>query len=262
MIEREKLRGGKMREEGRNHILNHRKWVSVLAVCLLMTVLFWSTETVREEVDAGARNRVYQVYCLGDSITYGSGLSKEARPEACYPARLEQLLGARYTVVNYGVPGATLQDVSEKSYRSTGYLELTEMQSPDLLILMLGTNDSRAEYWNEAEYKQQCIALIKELQAIPSQPYVYVMAPPEAFPLENGGIIYGIDNSVLQGAVRETVRAAAEETGAGFIDLYAVTENHPEYFTDGVHPNETGYALLAETVAERIRQDEQAGVFQ
>ena len=261
MIEGEKLRGGKMREEGKNRIFNQKKWVNALAVCLLFAVLFWNTETVREEVDAEARERICQVYCLGDSITYGSGLSKEERPAACYPARLEQLLGARYAVINYGVPGATLLDTPEKSYRSTGYLELTEAQSPDLLILMLGTNDSRAAYWNEVEYKKQCIALIKELQEISSRPYVYVMAPPEAFPLENGEIIYGIDNGVIQGTVREAVRAAAEETGAGFIDLYAVTENHPEYFTDGVHPNETGYALLAETVAERIRQDEQAGVF-
>lgn len=251
-----------MKEECRNRIFNQKKWVSALAVCLLFAILFWNTETLEEEVDAGTKERIYQIYCLGDSITYGSGLSEEERVTESYPAKLEQLLGARYTVINYGVPGATLQDTPEKSYRNTGYLDITEMQSPDILIVMLGTNDSKVAYWNVDAYREQYVTLVRELQDIPCHPYVYLMAPPEAFPLEDGKIIYGIDNGVIQGEIRETVRAVAEETGAGLIDLYAVTENHPEYFKDGVHPNETGYALLAETVADRIRQDREAGVYE
>lgn len=262
MIEGEKLRGGKMKEERRNRIFITKKWGNVLAVCLLFAILFRNTETLQEAVDAGTKERVYQIYCLGDSITYGSGLSEEERVTASYPAMLAQLLGARYTVVNYGVPGATLQDAPEKSYRNTGYLDITEMQSPDILIVMFGTNDSKAAYWSADAYREQYAALVRELQDIPCHPYVYLMAPPEAFPLEDGKIIYGIDNVVIQGELREAVRAVAEETGAGFIDLYGVTENHPEYFKDGVHPNETGYALLAETVAERIRQDREAGAYE
>lgn len=251
-----------MSEERRERNFNQKKGVRALAVCLFFAILFWNTETLKEEVDAGTKDHIYQIYCLGDSITYGSGLSEEERTAACYPARLKQLLGARYTVVNYGVSGATLQDLPERGYRNTGYLDLVEMQSPDIVIVMLGTNDSRESHWDAKRYKEQYITLVKELQDISSRPYVYLMTPPEAFPLEDGNIIYGIDNGVIQGEIRETVRAVAEETGAGLIDLYAVTENHPEYFKDGVHPNETGYALLAETVADRIRQDREAGVYE
>lgn len=251
-----------MKKERGNRMFNRRKWARALAVCLFFAVLFWDTETLKEEVDAGAKDRIYQVYCLGDSITYGSGLSEEERVTSSYPEKLEQMLGARYAVVNYGVSGATLQDTLERSYRNTGYLDIIKTQSPDILIIMLGTNDSKATHWDVDAYREHYVTLVKELQDMPCHPYVYLMAPPEAFPLEDGNIIYGIDNGVIQGEIRETVRAVAEETGAGFIDIYAVTENHPEYFKDGVHPNKEGYALLAETVADRIRQDREAGVYE
>ena len=36
------------------------------------------------------------------------------------------------------------------------------------------------------------------------------------------------------------------------IDLYAVTEDHPEYFYDGVHPNQEGYAIVAQAIYEQL----------
>lgn len=246
-----------MKEKREWRVYNRKRWAMALSVFLFLAVVFWQTETVREEADA----RVYEVYCLGDSITYGSGLSDAERVSASYPAQLKQLLGARYTIMNYGVPGATLQDTTEKSYRNTGYIEITEMHSPDILLIMLGTNDSKPAYWDATRYKAQYVELVQELKQIESCPYIYLMAPPEAFPGADGNILYGIDNEVIHGQVREIVREVAEQTGVGMIDLYAVTEGHVEYFGDGVHPNAQGYALLAEAVADRIRQDKQAGAY-
>lgn len=247
-----------MKEKREWRVYNRKRWVMAFSMLLFLAVVFWNTETVKEEADA----RVYAVYCLGDSITYGSGLSDEKRAAASYPAQLGQLLGARYTIINYGVPGATLQNTTEKSYRKTGYVDITKMQSPDILIIMLGTNDSRPAYWDAACYKEQYVELVQELKEMECHPYIYLMAPPEAFPGANGSILYGIDNEVIHGQIREIVREVAEQTGVGMIDLYAVTEGHPEYFGDGVHPNAQGYALLAETIADRIRQDEQGGAYQ
>ena len=52
-----------------------------------------------------ARKRV-KVACVGNSITYGIGVSDPDKES--YPARLQQMLGEGYTVERFGKPGATL----------------------------------------------------------------------------------------------------------------------------------------------------------
>ena len=47
-----------------------------------------------------------QVACIGDSITYGLGVEK-TRDKDSYPAYLEEYLGKRYVVSNFGKSGAT-----------------------------------------------------------------------------------------------------------------------------------------------------------
>lgn len=221
-----------------------KRWIWAFGVMLLLMVLFWQTESaMKEENDS-----IYQVYCLGDSITYGSGLPKEIRSEACYPGRLQQLLGMHYQVMNYGVSGRTLMENTERAYRDTGYVDMVKLQNPDVIFLMLGTNDSKLGVWDSVQYHKEYVALVKELQTIAGQPDIYLMIPPEAFPGEDGVIVYGIRNDVIRDEMRDIVRIVAEETGAELIDLYAVTEDHPEYFMDGVHPNQQGYEVLADAV--------------
>ena len=50
-----------------------------------------------------AQQRI-KVACVGNSITYGTGLSDRATQS--YPVKLQKLLGERYEVENFGKPGA------------------------------------------------------------------------------------------------------------------------------------------------------------
>lgn len=227
-----------------------KKWIVVGVAVLLLAIAFGETETIMQEENT----RIYQVYCLGDSITYGSGLEDEERELCCYPAILQELLGTHYEVYNYGVSGRTLMDLPDKSYRDTGYIDVIKMQEPDILIVMLGSNDSKEGVWDANAYREEYVNLVAELQEIASDPEIYIMMPPEAFPLENGEIIYGISNDVIHDEIGEIVKEVAAEMDVHVIDLYAVTENHPEYFCDGVHPNKEGYAVLAQAVYEEIEK--------
>lgn len=238
-------------EERRERRTKLEKWLGIVLTGLFALFLFWEAGTLGSE----AESRVYRVYCMGDSITYGSGLAGEERDIYSYPAQLQQMLGEHYEVTNYGVRGRTLLDIPDRDYRSTGYIDAVKQQSPDILIIMLGTNDSRPGNWDAAAYKQQYLALVEELQRISSKPDIYLMAPPQAYPGEEGAIIYGINNDVIRDEIRQIVSEVSGETGAELIDLYAVTENHPEYFKDGVHPNREGYTVLAETICDRIQKD-------
>ena len=38
------------------------------------------------------------------------------------------------------------------------------------------------------------------------------------------------------------------------IDLYSLTNNHPEWFSDGIHPNEEGNKIIANEIAKIISQ--------
>jgi len=47
-----------------------------------------------------------KVACVGDSITFGSGIAD--RDNASYPAQLQKLLGDGFEVKNFGVSGRTM----------------------------------------------------------------------------------------------------------------------------------------------------------
>ena len=55
-----------------------------------------------------AQQRI-KVACVGNSITYGTGLSDRATQS--YPVKLQKLLGERYEVENFGKPGA-IRDIA------------------------------------------------------------------------------------------------------------------------------------------------------
>lgn len=224
----------------------------VLLIVLFFVILLWAPQPIMQQENT----KIYQVYCVGDSITYGSGVEEEERELCCYPAVLEQLLGTHYEVTNYGISGKTLLHVPEKYYRDTEYANNVLQQQPDVVIIMLGTNDSHPERWDAAAYKAEYRSFISDLQMLDSHPKIYVMAPPKAFPLEDGEIVYGINDEIIHNEIEPAVREVADETGVTMIDLYAVTEKHPEYFTDGVHPNRDGYAIVAQAVYEQMEKEE------
>jgi lysophospholipase L1-like esterase len=84
---------------------------------------------------------VRRVLCVGDSHTYGTGVSaREA-----YPGRLQEVLDGRapgvYSVVNKGVPGFSTTQVRSRLSTLVGRLH------PDVVIVWCGANDA----WNRLE---------------------------------------------------------------------------------------------------------------
>lgn len=219
--------------------------VTMVLVVTVVALLFGAWEQ--------QKNHIYKVYCVGDSITYGTGVV-EHRDTESYPALLRTLLGERYEVYNYGVSGRTLLDNTAKPYRATGYLEELQTDEPDIIVILLGSNDSKPQNWQAAQYEAQYVSLVEELQNIESNPKLYIAIPPKAYPNEDGKTAYGIDDTVIGGEMQEIIQNVAVQTGTGLINLYEITENHPDYFTDGVHPNAAGNAVLAESVYESIKK--------
>src|SRR5689334_8855673 len=101
-----------------------------------------------------------KIACVGDSITYGSGLGD--RGTESYPAVLQTLVGSAHTVENFGVSGATLLKNGDKPYWDESAYGSSGSFEPDVVVIMLGTNDAKPQNWSHAsEFAGDYAALIE-----------------------------------------------------------------------------------------------------
>ena len=197
---------------------------------------------------------VKKVVCIGNSITAGYGLSNPSTQS--YPAVLEGLLGSEYDVINLGVEGATLQKAGHKPYWDLPQYQKAKDTIPDIVILMLGTNDVRqrniASGFNSTTFKSDLKEMIAELAAIPSNPKIYLCTPSYVkteFVEATTPLDY-FNGTVLRNQVVPAIREVGKELNLSFIDFYALTDGKSGSFyqssSDKVHPSAAGAKILAE----------------
>ena len=189
-----------------------------------------------------------RVACVGDSITYGARI--EDRKTNSYPAQLGRMLGDGYVVKNFGVSGATLLKRGNKPYWKTKQFKTAHAFKPDVVIIKLGTNDSKPGNWkHKAEYVSDYVALIESFRGLPSKPVVWICSPVPVYP----GGVYPISGKVVAEEVLPLIDEVSKQTGAKIIDLYSALSGKKELFPDTVHPNAAGAKIMAETICPIIR---------
>ena len=194
-----------------------------------------------------------QIACVGDSITYGATIRDKSHDS--YPAQLGTMLGRKYSVKNFGASGYTLQESCDRPYTSHKRYRKSLDFKPDVVLIMLGTNDTKPYNWISTEaFQDNYRQLILSYQELPSRPDVILMTPASVFPENfNPAKPYKIRAGVA-GEAAKAVRELAKELGLPFIDIHEVTASHPEFFLqDGVHPNELGAKAIARTVYEALK---------
>ena len=194
-----------------------------------------------------------RIACVGDSITYGATIRDKSHDS--YPAQLGTMLGRKYSVKNFGASGYTLQESCDRPYTSHKRYKKSLDFIPDVVLIMLGTNDTKPYNWISTEaFQDDYRQLILSYQELPSRPDVILMTPASVFPENfNPAKPYKIRAGVA-GEAAKAVRELAKELGLPFIDIHEVTASHPEFFLqDGVHPNELGAKAIARTVYEALK---------
>ncbi len=189
------------------------------------------------------------ILCVGDSVTFGAGVSATRKRDA-WPYLLDRMLPEKYEVLNYGISGSTMVKTGDKPY-SRRFLNRIDELDLDMIILMLGTNDSKPYNWDKDQFELDYAAMLERL--IKNDRKIVIMIPPKAFKMEGAEeIVYDIADEPINEGVKPVVRKMAEKYRLPCIDLYAMTEEHPEYFVDGVHPNALGNMMIAEKVYKKI----------
>ena len=195
-------------------------------------------------IETSVVHRPIVVACVGDSITAGSGAEKGRS----YPAQLGAMLGEKWTVNNFGVSGATLLNHGDKPYQKQGAFKKALESAPDVVVIMLGTNDTKPQNWkfkNEfvADYKN----LIGQFAALPSKPKMFVCHP--AFVPGQGN--YGINEAGVKEQIPLIDKLATDEKAA-VIDVHGSLADHAELLPDRVHPNTKGATLMARAVFKSL----------
>lgn len=218
-----------------------------------------AVETVRvPESAAGGRaaERMGQqfpfrlILCFGDSLTYGTTLRAPEgwaalTPVEGYVPKLSRLLAAEYgegiQLINSGVGAETTTLGLERLKREIG------LYQPELVLLMEGAVDIGDPSPRYERVRRNLRRMMTEVQSHGIAVIIGTVPPfhPDGFRIS------GIANVAT---LNQIIREEAELLGVPVADHEKAFGDHLGLQgPDGVHPNDNGYVVMAETWFEEIR---------
>ena len=174
---------------------------------------------------------------------------------ASYPLKLQALLASRFNaqpivVVNEGEPGEMAADGVDRLPQT-----LTS-HAPEVLLLMEGINDIHRtgdQAAHVAPLVQALRTMTHEARGRGMRVFVGTLLPEDRCGCRAYDFVDGRDDIVT---ANDQIRAMAAVEGAILVDLYQGFAGQTATLLtfDGLHPNEAGYAKMAEMFYDAIRQ--------
>jgi lysophospholipase L1-like esterase len=217
---------------------------------------------ITSELKLSGMKELIRVACVGDSITYGTNSADPSMQN--YPVYLQRMLGYDYFVEKFGAPSHSLIETDTQSFLKHDYFKKSTAGDPDVVIVMLGTNDCRTQKWEDSAYKDWSDPARKEAFLTAGQKLI------DAYRKANGDvqIIFttcptvpqdkwlGTDwTSRIRRYGNPAIRELAKKNDCPVIDIFEFSEDHPEMFEggDGLHPQNEQYKILAEGVYDLVK---------
>jgi lysophospholipase L1-like esterase len=219
--------------------ISRKKVAFFLIILLLLVVLLKLCLT--NLPDEKIKINSYRVACIGNSITEITN----------YPNELQNLLGESYDVENFGVSGSTVLKDSFRPYIKQDAFQKAKAFLPNIVIIMLGTNDANTINIPIIDsFSDDYIEIIEQIQLIETKPKILMIKPPPIFYQGSD-----INNTNLLNFVMPQIEKVANQKKLPLIDVYGELINNPEYFPDGVHPNNKGGLAIATKIYQAITKD-------
>lgn len=190
-----------------------------------------------------------RIACIGNSITDGYGI------EMCsvngYPAQLQRILGENYNVRNFGRSSRTLLNKGDYPYMNEEAWQHALAFNPNIVIVKLGTNDSKPENWQYgSEYEHDLQQMVDSLKALPTHPKIYLATPIPAFKST-----WNISDSVISNNITPIINKIAKKNKLHVIDLHSQFNDNDgkQMISDGIHPSADGAAQMARIIATHLK---------
>lgn len=209
------------------------KRLSIIGIFLIVLAFFSFSKDIK-------------VACVGDSITEGYGLTCQSKNG--YPVVLDSILGQGYTVLNSGRSATTLQIKGDFPYWICKEFSNVFAFEPDIIIIKLGTNDTKSHNWHADNFKKDYQSLIDTFQTINPKPRIYLCLPVPVFKT-----VWGINDSTLVNGIIPIIEKLSKSNNLPVIDLYHNMKGQGSNFADSIHPNEQAVKVMASIIAKAIK---------
>ena len=199
----------------------------------------------------GPKKDAVRVACIGNSITDGFGI--DMATQQGYPARLQRLLGNGYHVKNFGVSGRTMLNKGDLPYQNELAWRDALAFRPDIVIIKLGTNDSKPENWQYNKgFTDDLQLMVDALKANKNNPRIILCTPIPAFKPT-----WNINDSVIVNGITPIINKVAKKNKLQVIDLHTLYAHYGDkMLNDAIHPDAKGALRMAEIIAKALKETE------
>ena len=233
-----------------------------------------------------------RITAIGDSIT--AIACQHWNLSMTYSAQLQRMLGPAFNITNAGNSGKTMLKHGrcpdppayppadwcggDCSYWHTDTYAAAMASEPDLVTILLGTNDAIGCNWDSSPWGTQGMYndsywvdyadLIATLKALPSKPAVWALVPPPLFPYDvdqygPAAFAFNMTPGALNTEIPQKLPAFARAHGAdNVVDLFALLGGHNatllntthggDTTCDGIHPQDASLTKIATLLKEQV----------
>jgi len=218
------------------------KLIIAAVLCLLVAIGAVLAVNNAPSEQAGTTGTGTRVAFYGDSYTLGTGASDETKRWSTIVSRERN-----WNEFNPSVNGLGFVTNRADSGEGSGDLPSLVIDSkPEIVFVTMGLNDNFSYDFSANEIREQIGVDLERLKtALPDARFIVV----EPF-------WYTDDRPSSVGVINGWVADAAEAIGADYIPGASHwIEGHPEWMADdGLHPNDQGYAAMAERMDAELRK--------
>lgn len=188
-----------------------------------------------------------KVVCLGDSLTFGYGVSKKERWTELLKDRVD------FKIINKGVNGDTTPGMLSRSFKDV------ISNNPDYAIIMAGTNDLLMGR-SLASIEENVKSLYKEMESGNITPIIGIqpsIAEDMAEKYWEPGIDYKNVNKNIDKYRNWVIN---NDKSLKYADFYEVIKSackngtSADYYVDGLHLTADGHKLIADCAADVLNR--------
>lgn len=206
-----------------------------------------------------------QIICIGDSMSYGVGSTIGGWPDLLKHELHRRMYidggeGHAHEVYNLAIPRQTVEEVAK--HIATEVAARTHPPEPTIIVLSLGTNDSKAKdnpngfISTPEDYQRRLTELLQSFAQQTENIIAYGLTPvDEKRTSPHSGAYFSNQRIKL---FENYFKLAADSARATFVPLFddALMSKWTEQclYNDGLHPNSIGQQWLYEKIAPSIQQ--------